>query len=134
MANLDIVNWLMGHVILEAGGTYKLVDNATTTFMTGITYGEIQQSIYQLLGDGESLGDTFLGPYDMTKVANIVGHAVSQGEGYVPDVTDNDPSNDKIAVLLDTSTPGHIRQPLLIETTSAAIGDYVWHDLNANGI
>ena len=60
----------------------------------------------------------------MVDVKAIVDEAVTH-DGFVPD------AGDKIAVLLDI---GAGLQPLLIETQAAALGDYVWNDLNANGI
>src|SRR5882672_7221235 len=143
LANLSIVNWLLGNITIDAFTYSDTVTDSVTlelnhTFsgihyykVAGLgghyTYGDIEQSIYQLLGDGQAIGDTFLGSYNMVDVAAIVADAVGH-PGYIPD------AGDKIAVLLDTSTPGHIRQPLLIETLAAKLGNYVWNDLNANGI
>src|SRR6476660_2061154 len=141
LANLDIINWLMGHITVDTiDPTYTdtLADSTTLTVhsVSGLhyynvaglsghyTYGDIEQSIFQLLGDGESTGNPFIGSYNMVDVKAIVDDAVPH-DGYVPD------AGDKIAVLLDL---GANRQPILIETQAAALGDYVWHDLNANGI
>src|SRR6266567_1095080 len=88
LANLDIVNWLMGHITVDTiDGTYSdtVTDSNTLTthLVSGIhyynvaglsghyTYGDIEQSIYQLLGDGQSIGDTFLGSYNMGDVKTI---------------------------------------------------------------
>jgi hypothetical protein len=135
---LDIVNWLLGHITVNAATYSDNIQNSLTghvetatvhyynvDVLPGLyTYGDIAQSIWQLLGDGQAVGDTFLGSYNMGDVKDIVDQAVTH-DGYVPD------AGQKIAVLLDT---GLGRQPLLIETQAAALGDYVWHDLNANGI
>jgi len=37
-------------------------------------------------------------------------------------------------VILDTRLGSEREQPILIETRAAKLGDYVWYDLNADGI
>jgi hypothetical protein len=137
LANLDIVNWLMGNLTLDAS-TYvahvKVGGAAAADFsqhfytipgLNGFyTYGDIQQALYQLLGDGWSNNADYLGPSDPSRVAEIVNEAIKH-DGYVPH------AGQALTVLLDV---GANTQPLMIETTAAAIGDFVWHDLNANGI
>ncbi len=141
LANLDIINWLINNVQVDSSSTYtdtirlSTSGNAFTTVslhhytLTNhpgelFTYGDIQQAIYELLGDGWNNSPDYLGQTDLTRVTSMVNEAVSH-DGFVPT------AGQKLVVVLDT---GANTQPLLMTTQAAALGDYVWHDLNANGI
>ncbi|MBN8439229.1 MAG: carboxypeptidase regulatory-like domain-containing protein [Candidatus Accumulibacter sp.] len=137
LENLDLINWLLNNSVVSSTDFYDTIINGTpyvhvpyytVTGVSGLfTYGDIQQSIYQLLGDGWS-ASPFIGSADQGRVATIVNEAITH-EGYVPDV------GEKIAVILDVrNSTGLFRQPQIIQSVSAKLGDYVWDDVNANGI
>jgi len=141
LENLDIVNWLLNNSQVSPttysdtinGTIYSNIHYYTVTGVAGLfTFGDIEQTIYQLLGDGWS-GNAFLGISNPTDVTTLVNALVSGShEGYMPDV------GEKIAVLLDSGSnpyiPGAAYQPLIMQTDAAKLGDYVWEDSNANGI
>lgn len=136
--NLDIVNWLLNNSQLSAttynesilGVAYSGIHyyNVTGLGANNYTFGDIQQTIYQLLGDGWS-SNPFLGSADQTRVAQIVAQAVTH-DGYVPE------AGEKIGVVVDPGldSSGNQQQPLIIQTRAAALGDRVWHDTDADGI
>ncbi|MDO9226346.1 MAG: SdrD B-like domain-containing protein [Pseudomonadota bacterium] len=115
--NLDVVNWLLNQHFS----------------VNGYTLGEVQAAIWTLLGDDYTTS-TIIYPRDPVKVAQLVALA-NQHDGFVPDITDNDPSNDDIAVMLFPHlSNGTAQQPTIIQVKSAALGDYVWADSNADGV
>jgi hypothetical protein len=134
--NLDIVNWLLNNIQVSGSSYNDIVDgiaysNIPYYTVDGIsgsyTYGDIQQTIWQLLGDGWS-SNSFIGVADPARVTTLVNGVVAH-DGYIPDV------GEKIAVILDVqSSAGLVRQPLITQTIAAKLGDYVWNDRNANGI
>ncbi|WP_291992060.1 SdrD B-like domain-containing protein [Candidatus Accumulibacter sp. ACC003] len=151
-AGLDNVNWLLNNLKPSANLysdtiNQKLYTGIPYYNVTGVsgdfTYGDVQQAISSLLGQGTPTG-VLIGSWDPERVAAIVGRATVDGNGFVPDVTDSFSDNDKIAVVLDTfldSNNNGVRdnselshQPLVITVQSAALGDFVWDDLNGNGI
>ena len=150
---LDNVNWLLNNITPSAT-TYaetiynKLYTGISYYNVTGLsanfTYGDVQQAISSLLGQSLPSDDVFLGSTDSVRITDIVNQANANGNGFVPDVTNGNPNDDKIAVILDTfvdSNNNGIRdsaetrvQPLIITVKSAALGNFVWEDLNANGV
>jgi len=143
LENLDLVNWLLNNSFVSSTNydttitigaittAYKNIAYYTVTDESDLfTYADIQQSIYQLLGDGWS-SSPYVGSSDPGRVAKIVNRAITH-EGYVPD------AGEKIAVILDVRTSAAleyaVRQPQIIQVVSARLGDYVWEDRNANGI
>jgi serine-aspartate repeat-containing protein C/D/E len=146
LENLDIVNWLLNNISPSStvySDTIKNVqyDNIAYYTVTGVTgpgslftYGDIQQTIWQLLGDGwsSSSASPSLGMVDQNRVIALVNELADPStgaEGYVPD------AGEKIAVLLDVkSSGGELRQTVIIQTVAAKLGDFVWHDTNANGL
>jgi len=114
--NLDRVNWLLNQ----------------NFSVNGYTMGEVQGAIWLLLGD-DYASSTIIYPRDPAKITQLVNLA-NQHNGYVPDITDSDPTNDKIAVMLfPHKADGTAQQPLLMQVQSAALGDRVWSDSNGNG-
>ncbi|MDP2433897.1 MAG: SdrD B-like domain-containing protein [Pseudomonadota bacterium] len=114
--NLDLVNWLLNQ----------------NFNVNGYTMGEVQGAIWTLLGDSYA-SSTIIYPRDPAKITQLINLA-NQHDGYVPDITDSDTTNDKIAVMLfPRKADGTAQQPLLIQTQSAALGDRVWHDSDGNG-
>jgi hypothetical protein len=73
---LDSVNWLINQWTNQTLGS-------------SYTYGDVQQAIYTMLGDGLS-SSSLLGPWDATRVAQLVSAATSTGDGFVPDTVDAD--------------------------------------------
>jgi hypothetical protein len=122
--NLDIVNWLLNNLNVSGslyndivdGISYSNIPYYTVTGITGsFTYGDIQQTIWQLLGDSWS-SNIFVGTSDQDRVKALVNGAVTH-DGYVPDVGDN------IAVILDVqSSAGLVRQPVIMQTIAGETG------------
>ncbi len=110
--NLDSINWLLGYY---------------TGANPGITFGEVQGAIWQLVGQDWHSEAAYLGPVDQANVDSLAALALTH-DGYVPD------AGEVIGVVLDPLVNGVHQQPLIIETRAAKLGDFVWHDLNANGI
>jgi uncharacterized repeat protein (TIGR01451 family) len=151
-AGLDNVNWLLNNIKPSAttynatinGTLYNNIPyyNVTGLGLSNYTYGDIQQAISTLLGQGTPT-NPLLGAWTPADVTAIVGQASTVGEGFVPDVTDLNPDNNKLAVILDTFVDGNnngirdgaetSQQPLIITVESAALGNFVWEDLNADG-
>jgi hypothetical protein len=151
-AGLDNVNWLLNNIKPSAttynatinGTLYNNIPyyNVTGLGLSNYTYGDIQQAISTLLGQGTPT-NALLGAWTPADVTAIVGQASTVGEGFVPDVTDLNPDNNKLAVILDTFVDGNnngirdgaetSQQPLIITLESAALGNFVWEDLNADG-
>jgi hypothetical protein len=111
--NLDLVNWII---------------NQNFTANPQYNYGEVQAAIWTLLGDSYNPNGSDLtaqGPVILDDVNAIVTAAQANGENFVPD------TNQFIAVVFD---PGNNQQPFIGQIKAAALGDFVWNDLNANGI
>ena len=110
-ANLDNVNWLLNYYTGPA---------------TGYTYGEVQGAIWKLLGSNPIAG--YVGPQDALKVDALYNLALAN-DNFVPD------AGQAIGMIVDpVSASGVHAQPLVIETQAAKLGDFVWNDLNADGI
>lgn len=114
LGNLDSINWLLNWY----DGT-----NA------GITWQEVQSAIWKLMGeDWVSHFPPSPGTVDQLDIDAMYNAALSH-DGFVPVL------GQKIGVILDPiAANGAHQQPLIIETNVAKLGDYVWHDLNADGI
>ncbi len=116
--NLDKVNWLLNQ-------NYS---------SQGYTYGEVQAAIWELLGDSY-VGSTSIGTVDSAKIQTLINLANTNGSGFKPDITDNDSTNDFTLLLIAPYKAGGTpQQPTIIQVKSAALGDYVWHDVNGNGV
>ena len=111
LGNLDNINWLL---------------NYYTGANPGISYGEMQGAIWKLMGFNPIA--SFVGVQDAADI-NMLYNLALANDGYVPD------AGEVIGVVLDpVSASGVHQQPLIIETKAAKLGDFVWHDLNADGI
>ncbi len=137
LANLDIVNWLLGHIVVNGTNDGYTVTGTGIPPTGPFTRGDVQESIWQLLGDGWT-ANTFTGPYTMGQTTALVNYAITQvaalpGGTYVPD------AGEKLAVILDVrtqapATPDLVRQATMFVTQAAKLGDFVWNDINANGL
>src|SRR5579871_5726563 len=149
ITNLSMVNWVLNNITVPAGGsTYSVTvpmstDGNNVDTVSGVpyytltnhpgelfTYGDVQEAIWELLGDGQvtDAADPYVGTYDMTRVADIVNEAATH-PGFVPT------AGQKLAVVLDVIRSGvTVKQPIILTTQAAALGDYVWNDANHNGI
>src|SRR5262249_51633247 len=105
ITNLDIINWLLNNMQVSATtytahvdmstdpghntpSTAEDVPNVPYYTVSGLgnelfTYGDIQESMYELLGDGLLSGNPYMGTYDANRVADIVNQAVTH-DGFVP--------------------------------------------------
>lgn len=75
-ANMDLINWILNNIAVgdpagPCGGSY--------------TYGDIQQAIWELLGQSSTNG---LGPWSQCRVDEIIAAAIENGTGYVPNCGD----------------------------------------------
>ncbi|WP_016952819.1 SdrD B-like domain-containing protein [Anabaena sp. PCC 7108] len=119
--NLDLVNWII---------------NQNFTANPQYNYGEVQAAIWTLLGDTYNPNGSDLtkdGSVVASDVTSIVNLAKANGENFVPD------TNQFIGVIFDpfvVNSNGSItpKQPLLGQVKAAKLGNFVWNDLNANGI
>lgn len=116
--NLDAVNWLLNQNFSA----------------NGYTFGEVQAAAWELLGDPYA-GSTSIGTVDPAKITTLINLALANGNNYQPDITDTDTTNDNTLLLLAPyRTDGTAQQPTLVQVKSAALGNFVWHDSNANGL
>jgi hypothetical protein len=109
--NLDLVNWVI---------------NQNFQSNPQFNYGEVQAAIWKLLGYGEITTGIDLvadGPV-LSSDIQIIYNAALTHDGFVPDIGQN------VAVILDL---GRDKQPIIVEMPAAKLGNFVWHDLNANG-
>jgi len=146
LENLDVINWLLNNLVIDSNKYNDTINGISYTdipyyIVSGnpglgqFTYGDIQQAIYQLLGDGWST-NRFIGLDSQADVTTLVNYALQQvalepGGIYIPDL------GEKIVVILDSGidpASGKAYQPTIITTLAAKLGDYVWHDLNADGL
>ena len=107
LGNLDNINWLLN---------YYNGSNAA--------YGDVQGAIWKMMGSAVIVD--YVGPQSQAKIDALVGMALAH-DGFVPG------AGDKIGLILDPMQGSTHRQPLIVESLASAIGDYVWHDTNANG-
>ncbi|MGD9148558.1 MAG: SdrD B-like domain-containing protein, partial [Anaerolineae bacterium] len=117
--NLDLVNWILNQDFVGqpsgCGGDY--------------TYGDVQWAIWHLLEDNPTPGALgSLGEWSECRADEIVDAAYANGEGFVPGC------GDVLGIILIREGNWWQYQPVIIEVRLACIGDYVWEDLNANGI
>ncbi len=110
LANLDSINWLINEY---DGSNY--------------TWGEIQATIWDLLGFDWAIYSNALGNPDPAKISGLTGQALAN-DGFVPD------AGQILGVVLDVFGGGTQQQTTLIETRAAKLGDRVWEDSNANGV
>ncbi len=125
---LDEANWLLNQHFTVGASPY--------------TTNEVQAALWTLLGDQDRVA-TLLPGTDATRVQTLVDLAL-QNDGFAPDITDDNPNNDEIGLLLDLWKDSNnngvrdanevVQQPLIVMVKSAALGDRVWHDVNADGI
>ena len=126
--HLDEANWLLNQHFTTGASPY--------------TANEVQAALWTLLGDQDRVS-TLLPGTDATRVQTLVDLAL-QNDGFAPDITDDNPNNDEIGLLLDLWKDSNnngvrdanevVQQPLIVMVKSAALGDRVWHDVNADGI
>ena len=126
-SNIAAVNWLINQDY-----------SATSSY----TMGDVQAAIWLLMGDNPA-GLLSIKPWDPLRAEALKELALGH-TGFVPDITDSDPANDNIAVLISPFVDNNgngvwdigesRQQPIVITVVSAALGDTVWLDDNADGI
>jgi hypothetical protein len=126
--NLDLVLY-----ILNKHYPGKTSPNGYGTY----TFGDVQRAIWQLLEDTQSTGG--LGPWSQLRVNEILADAAANGEGYAPGCGDTTVLFVKPVLqgcAPNTTSTTTAAQILIIEVLfeCASIGDFVWHDMNQNGI
>ena len=120
---LKQINWLINNVteasnVVNGKYQYNNVD---------YTWGDVQLAIWKLLGETPVLDNVdydSLEVYSQQKADALVSFAVTNGTNFVP-VAGQD-----FGVIVKSAN----LQPILMEVKTAGIGDFVWHDLNANGV
>ncbi|MBW4616798.1 MAG: carboxypeptidase regulatory-like domain-containing protein [Desmonostoc vinosum HA7617-LM4] len=120
---LKQINWLINNVT-EAT---NLVNDKYRYNNVDYTWGDVQLAIWKLLGETPVLNNAdydSLEVYSQQKADALVSFAVTNGTNFVP-VAGQD-----FGVIVKSAN----LQPILMEVKTAGIGDFVWHDLNANGV
>ncbi|MFN6441497.1 MAG: SdrD B-like domain-containing protein [Nostoc sp. DedSLP01] len=120
---LKQINWLINNVT-EAS---NLVNGKYRYNNVDYTWGDVQLAIWKLLGETPVLNNVdydSLEVYSQQKADTLVSFAVTNGTNFVP-VAGQD-----FGVIVKSAN----LQPILMEVKTAGIGDFVWHDLNANGV
>ena len=112
--HLDELNWLLNQSY--PSGQYN--------------YGEVQSAIWNLMGypiyttGNDIVAD---GPVSATDVQSLVNLAIAN-PNFVPDETQY------VGVVFDVFRNTTHYQPIIGKIKAAALGDYVWEDLNVNGL
>lgn len=121
VGNLDLVQYILNQ-----------------SYPPEVTFGDIQRAIWILVEDNPSTGN--LGVWSPERVEAILADAVANGEGFVPACgqTTFVLLNPVLvnACDLNTANTATIAQLMIVEVPveCAAIGNFVWEDLNKNGI
>ncbi|MEB3189578.1 MAG: SdrD B-like domain-containing protein, partial [Snowella sp.] len=135
-SNLDLVNWLLNQNYVGSDASVALNSSLTGA----ITVGDVQKAIWKILGQEPFLTRPdfdSIGSFDQRRVDAIAAAALANGQGFVADATQV-----QGIVLIDNITglerfglqPGKITQPLFLVTQAAQLGDYVWLDVDKDGI
>ena len=123
--NLDLVNWII---------------NNTDLALAAYNTAEIQLAIWELMDDtapssDDELGlDAFFGGYDRDNVDAIKAMAQANGDGFIPQ------AGDKVAIILvpdgnDGAVDGVPDGQIIVTAVELAqLGDFVFEDLDADGI
>lgn len=107
------VNWIINH-------------------RTGLNYGIVQEAIWRLVG-GPNPGPSHLPGYNNAAVTALVANSAAQAPSWVP------LCGDKTAAVISYDQNYDPTQPdvqlVIVEVpiVCASIGNFVWHDKNANG-
>jgi hypothetical protein len=120
---LQQINWILNNIT----ETSNLVNNKYRYNGVDYTWGDVQLAIWQLLGETNILDSTdynSLEVYSQQNANNLVSLAQANGSNFVP-VAGQD-----FGVIVKADR----QQPIILEVKTAGIGDFVWEDLNANGI
>ncbi|UKO98975.1 SdrD B-like domain-containing protein [Nostoc sp. UHCC 0870] len=128
--NLDEVNWLINQ---------QFVGKQSSGGFGSYTSGDIQVAIWNLLENTlntlpQNIFST-VGPFEQSRVDEIVNAALTNGAGFVPGIsTDGTPQDIGIIVVPVDGSGNNIAQSTINILKTAALGDFVFEDLNANGI
>ncbi len=121
---LQQLNWLFNNVT-EAANV-----SGNVYIYEGVSYtlGDVQLAIWKILGNPIDNADrSTLGAYDTTqaKANALVSLAQVSGNNYIPEIGDD------IGVILQ---PINGAQVHIIEVRTAGLGDYVWFDVDKDGV
>ena len=120
---LKQINWLINNVTEAA----NVVDKKYRYNNVDYTWGDVQLAIWKLLGETsvlDSVDYNSLEVYSQQRADALVSFAVTNGSNFIP-VAGQD---------FGVIVKGANLQPILMEVKTAGLGDFVWHDLNANGV
>ncbi|OCQ90549.1 hypothetical protein BCD64_28195 [Nostoc sp. MBR 210] len=125
--NLDEINWLINQ---------KFVGQISSGGFGAYTSGDLQVAIWTLLENSFSSGIlSTVGAYNQNRVTQLVNAAVQNGAGFVPGIGQNGTPQDIAIIVVPVNQAGtNIAQSTINILKTAALGDFVWEDLNANGI
>ncbi|BAZ31918.1 hypothetical protein NIES4074_43910 [Cylindrospermum sp. NIES-4074] len=125
--NLDQLNWLINqNFVGQSSGSYG-----------AYTSGDVQVAIWQLLENPNNITQFDLnsvGSYDNNRVQQLLSLAQSNGVGFVPGISADGTPQDIGIILVPKNPDGGLAQTTINILKTAALGDFVWEDLNANGI
>ncbi|MDY7008585.1 MAG: SdrD B-like domain-containing protein, partial [Cyanobacteriota bacterium] len=139
--NFDLLNWILNQCFVGK----ELSDSGGNSLGT-VTYGDIQRAIWELIDDENSTEN--LGPFDQDRADRIQELAEANGENFVPTFEYTtffgEQVTGQVGVILIPDSDGFEddsndanpfdRQFMIIGVELAKLGDFVWDDLNANGI
>ena len=131
--NLQATNWILNFITEEE----NVVDGKYRFNGVDYTIGDIQLAIWKLLTptnpDG-TITDNLpgalpsLGAFDEDRVDELVVLAQDFGSDFIPMIGQD------IAVLLSPGGDDPTRQPQFVEVETVGLGNFVWEDLDADGI
>ncbi|NEP80103.1 MAG: hypothetical protein F6K39_19220, partial [Okeania sp. SIO3B3] len=139
--NFDLLNWILNQCFVGK----ELSDSGGNSLGT-VTYGDIQRAIWALIDNENSTEN--LGPFDQARADRIQELAEANGENFVPSFEYTtffgEQVTGQVGVILIPDSDGFEddsndanpfdRQFMIIGVELAKLGDFVWDDLNANGI
>ncbi|QXE21352.1 conserved repeat domain protein [Richelia sinica FACHB-800] len=134
--NFDLLNWILNQSFV---GETLLDQNSSSLGV--VTYSDVQRAIWSLIDNQNST--TGLGPYNQARADRIISLALANGEGFIPSYEYTTIFGKqvigKVGVILAPDTNPNDSNPvdrqfIIIGVSLAKLGDFVYHDLNTNGI
>ena len=134
--NFDLLNWILNQCFVGK----ELFDNDGNS-LGAVTYGDIQRAIWALIDNENSTAD--LGDFSQERADLIQELAEVNGEGFVPSFEYTTIFGEQVTgqvgvVLIPDADPNNAnpydRQFIIIGVELAKLGDFVFEDLDADGI
>ncbi|NJN72124.1 MAG: hypothetical protein HC799_04555 [Limnothrix sp. RL_2_0] len=149
--NLDILNWIYNQrfvgkeLFVDAQGNFNVDGNGSSLGL--VTYSDIQVAIWDFIDDETTIDnpatpnvnedDVAISDYSLDRIAAIKALASVNGENFVPSfeytTIFGEETTGKIGVILDPQD-ANSSQIMMIAVELAKVGDYVFEDVDADGI